>query len=234
MLVAVALAACAAAPGASEPAPSAFPLASFAPSPSAAPDARPLRDTGSAGILAPGSYVLDGFPVALTFDIPEGDGPGWHVGKATPGAAIVLWYTPPEFTYVFAWWNVDNVYVDPCDAAAGLLDPPIGPSIDDLVTALSAQPEFDASPPVDVTMGSFRGKRVELTALDSGDDCPAAIPFSALATYPDMAPAETLELNILDVDGVRLVLVVLDDPEQPDPAGASQLAQILESTRVEQ
>jgi hypothetical protein len=233
LLVALALTACAAGPDASEAAPSASPSASIAPSPSTPAAVRPLRDTGPNGILAPGTFVLDEFPVALTFEIPEGDGPGWHVGKSTAGAAILLWYTPPEFTYLLAWWNVDNLYVDPCDAAAGRLDPPIGPSIDDLVTALSAQPEFDATPAVDVTVGSFSGKRIELTALDSGDGCPAAIPFSAGATNTDMAPGETLELNILDVDGVRLVLVVLDDPEQPDSAGASQLVQILESTRVE-
>jgi hypothetical protein len=171
--------------------------------------------------------------MGLTFDIPEGDGPGWHVGKATAGAAIVLWYTPPDFTYAFAWWNVDNLYVDPCDAAAGEREPPIGPSIDDLVTALSAQPEFQATAPVDVTVGSFRGKRIEVTALESGDDCPAAILFGAGATNTDMAPGETLELNILDVGGVRLVLVIWDDPAEPDPDGASQLVQILESTRVE-
>jgi hypothetical protein len=231
--LALLLSGCAAGPGASETAPSAIPSASLAPSPSASPAARPLRDTGSTGILAPGSYVLDSFPVALTFDIPEGDAPGWHVGQSTPGAAIVLWYTPPEITYLFAWWNADNVYVDPCDAAAGRRNPPIGPSVDDLVTALSAQPEFEATPPVDVTVGSFQGKRIELTALNAGGDCPAAIPFSAGASNTDVAPGETLRLDILDVEGVRLVLVVLDDPEQPDAVAEAQLAQILESTRVE-
>ena len=233
LLVALALTACAAGHVASEPAPSAATSASLAPSPSASPGARPLLDTGSNSILSPGSYALESFPVALTFDIPEGDGPGWHVGKSTPNAAIVLWYTPPEFTYAIFWWNVDNLYVDPCDAAAGRRDPPIGPSVDDLVTALSTQPEFEATAPVDVTVGSFSGRRIELTALDSGADCPAADPFTAGASGAALEPGETSELNILDVEGVRLVLVVLDDPEQPDPDGASQLAQIVESTRVE-
>ena len=84
---------------------------------------------------------------------------------STPDAAIVLWYTPPEFTYAFFWSNVDNLYVS-VHAAAGRRDPPIGPSVDDLVTALSTQPEFEATAPVDVTVGSFSGKRIELTALD--------------------------------------------------------------------
>ncbi len=186
-----------------------------------------------ARILIPGTYFLDSFPVALTFDIPEGDGPGWHVGKSTPDVAVVLWYSPPEFTYGIFWWNIDNLQVDPCDPAAGRRDPPIGPSVADLVTAISAQPEFAATAPVDVTVGSFSGKRIEVTGLDNGADCPDASPFTAGASGEGLGPGETLDMHILDVEGVRLALVVLDDPEQPDPDGASQLAQIVESTRVE-
>ena len=230
--IALVVSGCAAGLGASEPAPSVAASASVAASPSVSPGAQPLRDTGSNSILSPGSYYLDSFPVALTFDIPEGDGPGWHVGKSTAGAAIVLWYTPPEFTYAFFWWNVSNLYVDPCNAGAGFRDPPIGPSVDDLVSTLSAQPEFDVTAPVDVTVGSFSGKRIDVTGRENGADCPEANPFSAGASANALAPGDTLELNILDLEGVRLVLVVLDDPEQADPDGASQLVQILESTRV--
>ena len=81
------------------------------------PLVRPLRnpdiDPGVPEILEPGTYVLDRFPVDLAFDIPDGEPPGWHAGQATENTAIVLWYTPPDITYLFAFWNVDNVYVDP-------------------------------------------------------------------------------------------------------------------------
>ena len=90
----------------------------------------------------------------------------------------MLWYTPPNITYVIAFWNVDNVHVDPCNAAAGELEPPIGPSVDDLVAALSNLPGLEATAPVDVTVGTFRGKEIELTTLDP-EDCPAVTVFSA-------------------------------------------------------
>ena len=154
----------------------------------------------------------------------------------TADAAIVIWYTPPEFTYLFAFWNVDNVLVDPCDAAAGKLVPPIGPSVDDLVAALSELGGFQATVPVDVTVVDFRGKEIELTALDLESGCPDVIAFSSGEDTWDVPAGETLRLQILDVEGVRIVMT--DDPwinelATPDPAAEAELQQILDSIRIE-
>jgi hypothetical protein len=189
-------------------------------------------------ILDPGTYVLDRFPVDLAFDIPDGNPPGWHAGTATAEAAIVLWYTPPDITYLFAFLTVDNVYVDPCDAAAGELDPPIGPSVDDLVAALSNLPEFQATAPVDVTVGAFRGKEIELTAVDAGGDCPDVIAFSSGHDSIDVSAGDTLRMQILDVDGVRIVVsparwVNTREPLERDPAAEAELEQILDSIRIQ-
>jgi len=182
--------------------------------------------------MGPGTYVLDRFPVHITFDVPDGDPPGWHVGKSEPDAAVLLWYTPPEVTYGLAFWNADNVYVDPCNPAAGQLDPPIGPSVDDLVTALSTLPGLHATAPVDVTVGAFQGKRVDLTtALDSGSDCPEQIAFSAGADRVGVSPGETTTLSILDVDGVRIV-VTIHEPAEVDAAVHAELYQIVDSIRL--
>lgn len=202
--------------------------ASVAPS----PNVRPLRDQGGTAILDPGSYALDLFPVDLAFDIPDGDPPGWHVGMSNADAAIVLWFTPPDITYGVEFWIADNVYVDPCDAAAGELEPPIGPSVDDLVAALSKQPEFRLSTPVDVTVGAFLGKEIELTALDSGDDCPEVIAFSTADDNVDLAPGDTLRLRLLDVAGFRIVLYT-PEPEERDAAVEAERQQILDSLRIE-
>jgi hypothetical protein len=143
--VALVVSGCAGGQGAADASPKAIPTASPTrdePSVPRSSIARPLRDTGGTTILDPGTYVLDYFPVDLAFDIPDGDPPGWHVGTSTADVAIVLWFTKPDITYLFAFWNVDNVYVDPCNAAAGELEPPIGPSVDDLVAALSNLPGF--------------------------------------------------------------------------------------------
>jgi hypothetical protein len=205
------------------------------PSVSPSPIVRPLRDTGGTAILDPGTYVLDYFPVDLAFDIPDGDPPGWHVGMSTPDAAVVLWYTAPDFTYLYAFWNVDNVFVDPCDAPAGELEPAIGPSVDDLVGALTNLPEFQVTVPVDVTVGDFQGKEIELTALDPGH-CPDVIAFSWGDGFTDVPVGATLRLQILDVDGVRIVMTDgpwINEPVKRDAAAEAELQQILDSIRIE-
>jgi hypothetical protein len=244
MVVALAVTACTAggAPLASDASPEAKPppsLASAEPSVSPSPLARPLRnpdvDPGVPEILEPGTYVIDRFPVHLAFDIPDGEPPGWHAGQATENTAIVLWYTPPDITYLFAFWNVDNVYLDPCNAAAGERVPPIGPSVDDLVAALSNLPGLQATAPVDVTVGAFSGKEIELTTLDFGN-CPNVTAFSpGDATDPGLVnplDGETFRVQILDVDGVRIVLYTAE-PAERDAAAESERQQILDSIRVE-
>jgi hypothetical protein len=203
-------------------------------SPSSSPAAkiRPLRDGGSEGVLAPGTYLLDTLPVDLMLDIPAGDSPGWHVGKATPGAVILLWFTPPEITYGLAIWKVDNVPADPCNAAGGELDPPVGPSVDDFVSALSDLPGFRATAPVDVAVGAFEGKEIALTALHSGDDCPQPIAWSVGNDMADFTPGDEIPLWILDVDGVRLVVFPIE-PEEPDHDVRAELQQILDSIRTD-
>jgi hypothetical protein len=187
-------------------------------------------------ILEPGTYVLDRFPVDLAFDIPDGEPPGWHAGQATADTAIVLWYTPPDITYGFAFWNVDNVYADPCNAAAGELEPAIGPSVDDLVAALSSLPGLQASAPVDVTIGAFQGREIELTTLDF-EGCPQITVFTSgdpdlAANYVNPLPGETFRVQILDVDGVRIVLYT-HAPAQRDAAVEAELQQILDTIRIE-
>ena len=226
--VALLIGGCGGGQGASGTSPTATSGASIAPSPTV----RPLRDQGGTAILDPGTYVLDPFPVNLAFDIPDGDPPGWHVGRSTTDAAIVLWYTPPEITYGFAFWNGDNVYIDPCNAAAGELEPPIGPSVDDFVAAVSDLAEFRATAPMDVTVGAFRGKEIELTVLDSGGDCPEVIAWSAGDDRLDLSPGETRHVQVLDVDGVRIVMLTIE-PAQPDAAVEAELQQVLDSIRIE-
>lgn len=137
----------------------------------------------------------------------------------------------PRITYAFSFWNVDNVYVDPCDASAGELKPPVGPSIDDLVAAFSSLPEFEATAATDVTVGTFRGKQIELTALDPGS-CAEPIAWSAGHDYYGAAAGEALAVQILDIDGVRVVMFTRE-PAQPDAAVEVELDQILDSIRIE-
>ena len=203
--------------------------------------ARPLRnpdiDPGVSEVLEPGTYVLDRFPVDLAFDIPDGGPPGWHAGTATDKTAIVLRYTPPDVTRVFAFFAADSVPIDACDAAAGAREPPIGPSVDDLVAALSTVPGLQATAPIDVTVGAFRGNEVTLTA-ESEPDCAEVTAFASGDEAHSFANGDTFRVQILDVAGTRIVTshdrwVNSREPLEPDPVAEAELQGILDSIRIE-
>jgi hypothetical protein len=58
---------------------------------------------------------------------------------------------------------VTNTVTDPCDIS-GLADPPIGPTIDDLVDAFAALPRHDATAPTPDAIGGRAAAYLELTA----------------------------------------------------------------------
>ena len=92
--------------------------------------------------------------------------------------------------------------------------------------------EFRVTVPVDVTVGAFRGKEIELTALDLGDDCPRVTPWTGGGDTADLSSGETLRVQIVDVDGVRIVAHARR-PAQRDAAVEAELQEILDSVRIE-
>jgi hypothetical protein len=131
-------------------------------------------------------------------------------------------------------------------------DPPVGPSVNDLATALADLAPFRVtSPPEDVTIYGYRGKHLELTVPDlpvegeredrrftgcvDGDlkSWVAAIDTEpGDAYYGYTAPGYTEEFWILDVDGTRLMIVGERSPGSPPEDLAEQRA-ILDSIRIE-
>ena len=69
--------------------------------------------------------------------------------------------------------DVANVFADPCRAR--LADPPVGPTVDDLVSALADLPG-DATTAIDVVIDGFDGKQIEFTLPDYTQD-PDCVPF---------------------------------------------------------
>lgn len=177
------------------------PSASSAPSAlqSAGPSVLPL---GADQPLTAGTYTLgDAFPVGITFEIPA----GWvscSSGLLDMGACKESTDTEPGSGVAFL--IVDNVVADPCGPANVLLEPPVGPSPDDLVAALSSLKGFEASAPMDVTLDGFDGKQFTLTApLDAGCDLKS---WRTEGRTNGVGPGEINVLRILDVHGVRLVI----------------------------
>ena len=60
--------------------------------------------------------------------------------------------------------EVANIYADGCQWV--LVDPPVGPTVDDLVAAWANVPDFAATAAVDVTVDGYAGKQIEFTVPD--------------------------------------------------------------------
>ena len=112
--------------------------------------------------VEPGSYFIDAdldpyTSLRVVFDISAEEWSSW-LGAAKFG---------PNGGHVgVSITTVVNLVTDGCrDHLAA--DPPVGPTVDDLATALSGLAPFEVtSPPSDVTLEGYRGKHMELTVPD--------------------------------------------------------------------
>lgn len=204
----------------------------------AAPSETPASLDVTATALEPtiGTSIVG--DVRVTFIVPDGweNNGGWFVLKAD---------SEPIFGAVFD--RVGNIFSDPCQWVE--LDPPPGPSVDDLVAAFASVPGLDVSAATDVTVDGFHGKEIEFTVPDFTEgECTDGYfaiwqdPFHAGGgpQGPNYAAPQNAHhrLWILDADGTRLVIggrwfpdtsqQDLDDLDtilnsiQIDPIGAEQ------------
>jgi hypothetical protein len=205
---------------------------------------QPVALPESADLVAGTSYFMDdmwgdGSP-RLILTIP-GDGwrssGTWNVQKPDvdePGDRMAVAMTP---------WRVDNLKADPCrSVTGGDVTPPVGPTVDDLVTGLEQQ---SADTPVsvgDVTLGGWEGKRVELT-LPVGLDIatcedPASPELPRFARWLESGtPGGHIYGNgqedvayILDLNGLRAVIDTSVLPGAAD-ADVAELESLVESMR---
>ena len=187
-----------------------------------------VQETGVA-VLEPGRYFIDpdgddATPLRVTFEIAA---EGW-----SPWIGTVKDPLPDSGRTSISITTVTNVAADAC-AGNALLDPSVGPTVDDLATALSQLEPFQLSEaPTDVTLSGYQGKRLTLTVPadlsytgtgDSGGfpDCTDrrlyswAAPLLGGPFWGYNAAGMTEEFWILDVEGTRLVLANLTSPDTP-------------------
>src|SRR6478735_1735855 len=120
--------------------------------------------SGTAPVTAdPGrgaSFFAGGDSVPVTFSLPA----GWRVSDVfvnKPG-------TDPLVSVSF--WDVAELYADPCQWQ--LVDPPVGPTVDDLISAWAKVPALNSTAARDVTVDGYQGKQFDLTAPDfNPDEC---------------------------------------------------------------
>jgi hypothetical protein len=166
--------------------------------------------------LEAGTYAIgDPFPMRVTFEVPE----GWTAAPYGPLEAGVSRGNEGGVAVVI----VDNVVSDPCDASQGLLVPAVGPSVEDLVVAISNWAGFEATEPVDVTLDGFQGKQFELTAPGRSFCHSEISTWSTVERTNGMSANEVNLLRILDVAGTRVLVAAA---HQPGKTTAGQVAEI--------
>jgi hypothetical protein len=236
------LGACSSGPEATDaPAPS-----SVAPS-DAAPTVQDVMELEDFAPLEPGTYFIDPdldptTPLRVLYEVPV---EGWSMwigaGKSTDDGHVRVSIT-----------TVVNLVRHGCRDHSWA-DPPVGPSVNDLATALANLAPFRVtSPPKDVTINGYSGKHLELTVPDlpvegEGDDrrftkClggnlkswVAAIDAAEEgdAFYGYTGPGFREEFWILDVEGTRLMIVAGRSPGLP-PEDLAEMRAILDSIRIE-
>jgi hypothetical protein len=174
--------------------------------------------------LEAGAYIIDDpFPVRVTVEVPE----GWDSCGTGPLEAGVCQNFETGISFVI----VDNVVSDPCDRSQPQLVPPVGPSVDDLVMAISNLEGLEATDPVDVTVDGFEGKQFEL-APETGF-CPSGISTWATTERANgIAPAEVNLLRILDVAGTRVLVAAAYQPTRTTADELAEIRRVFDSVHI--
>lgn len=137
-------------------------------------------------------------------------------------------------------WKPDNLNNDPCKyLSGGQVDPPVGPSVDDLVSALVTQAAGYASTPSDVTIGGYTGKRIELSLPDGLDigSCEGQQYWRWTERGSQGGGHVYLDgqrdiLYVLDLDGLRAVIAVIYQ-EGTSEADLAEVDDLVASIRFE-
>ena len=173
-------------------------------------DFRPLADEPSFSVVATGPDGWFGYPSWAM------DGPPPIRADAPTGIGI-------------SFFTANGVYSDPCrwDVAgtgyADVGDVEVGPTVDDLVTALRANTFYTSSVAKPVTIDGYAGQELQLRLPDDpftscdeerGDSAGHAFVFSGAGLYAQ-GPANIWDLSILDVDGTRFIAVILSYAKTP-------------------
>jgi hypothetical protein len=223
------------------------PVPSPAPTLSAAPAIQNIMALPGLRPIEPGTYFMDpdfdpSTPLRVVYEVPF---EGWSQWAGT------VKFNDDDGHVAVSITTVVNLVSDGCSDHSWA-DPPVGPSVDDLATALATLAPFQVtSPPKDVTMFGYSGKHLELTVPDLpvegvGDrvftGCVGrqlkswVAPFDTDepgdAFYGYTGPGYSEEFWILDVEGTRLMIAAEQSAGSPSEDIAEMRA-ILDSIRIE-
>jgi len=190
--------------------------------PTASPVGSPIRELAAWDYaLEPGAYALGPGVPPMVIDLPS----GWFNCSAN---LVEQGVCPQGSTAEISFMMVVNVVADPC--AQALLDPPVGPTVDDMVAAISNLKGFRATTPVDIVIDGHPGKAFTVTA-PANASCDLRTWASARRTNV-VAEGEANELRIIDVDGARVLIAAAYQPTVDAPDPPIELEQVLDSIRL--
>ena len=125
------------------------------------------------------------------------------------------------------WWVRLNS--QPCSQVSHQKpDIPVGPTVDDFVDAVTAHPLIETTEPRPVRLGRYGGRFFSLLGPTDLSDCSEWRPWEP-APYVQ-GPANRWDLWVMDVDGVRMVIMIQYFPETPAGIKA-ELRAMAESVR---
>ena len=231
------------------------------PSPSKSPSPSPSPARFPDGPLAAGTYTTQPFAgpgglcmgqadcveagaeddsIRVTLTVPD----GWAGVEGWVLVPSVESYSPPgggALLFMRGGWlyTVSSSVGDPDRTTRPDRTIPTGTTVDEFVTALVEHPDLDVTSPVDVTLGGYSGKHLELRA-------PANTTTDELGPDPSgcnyyfvwepgiyaQGPNALWRIWVLDVDGVRVV-VRADSFPGTTPQVQAQLQAIVDSIQIE-
>jgi hypothetical protein len=187
------------------------------------------------GEMEPGTYhVYAGLwtPVTFTFEVAA---EGWIAENGGQGASKLP--NAADFSTEISWsvLVVEALFADPC----GPNDPlPVGPSVEDFITALRGLPGPRASDPVDIVVDGYGGQYVDLVVPRDFDIDTCDPPGLGLQIWLDKPGGKYLvaqthhvaRVHVLDVDGQRFI-VSANIGNNADPDHIAEFEAILDSIR---
>lgn len=203
------------------------PVSTATPSPTSTSNEIPFGDRP----LEAGRYSLrSGFPAEITFEVPA----GWTsciIGPLEQGVCRNLGSMERPTGVGIAFLVIENIVADPCDEAS-LLDPPVGPSIDELATAMTNLQGFTVSAVDDTTIDGFPAKRLTVIAPET-PECEAMQTWATPSRLNGVGAREANLTYLVDVDGVRIMINLAYFPPFVSDAEMDAAEKVISSIQIE-
>jgi hypothetical protein len=220
--------------------------------PTPSPTPIPPLSAASPGVdgIPAGTYLIDRpFPARIALTVPNGWAL-WTVESTAAGILVNHDHPTNGSGWGLFFWAGNRFFADPCNESHGFQSPAPAQTVDDFVAAVGKLNGVTVSAPSTVDVDGHPATLLVLTASSEMAGCSSG--GASIWATPDgtsyvMLPGQQLQLRIVNVDGVPIVIVTTDFPENssweisngasPNPtAHASdqiELRRILASIRID-